>query len=55
VSARRLLWYLAALVLVVSAVLLYSPRLGRHSPPLDRLAAALFVLGWAVAATVRLD
>lgn len=54
-SARRLLWYLAALLLLVSAALLYSPRLARHSPPLDRLAAALFVLGWAVAATVHLD
>lgn len=54
-STRRLLWLLAALLLLAGAALLYSPRLSRHVPALDRVAAALLVLGLVVGAAARLD
>ena len=54
-STRRLLWILAALLLFAGAVLGYSPRLARHVPCLDRVAAGLFVLGWAVGAAATLS
>ncbi len=44
---RRLFWLLAFLLLVLAAVLAYSPRLNRHSTPLALAGFGVFFLGWA--------
>jgi cell shape-determining protein MreD len=50
VRYRPFFWWLTFALLVVAAVLAYSPNphLRRHIVPLSLLGAALFSAGWAV-------
>jgi hypothetical protein len=57
VTVRRLLWLLAFVLLLVAAVLAYSPNPARrrHLVPLALAGSSLFVLGWAVGGDADLD
>lgn len=53
-SWRRLLWIIAAVLLLLAALVAYSPnpRLSRHSTPLALAGFGVFFLGWAATGAV---
>lgn len=56
-AVRRLLWWLAAGLLVLAALVAYSPNpnLNRHSNPAALLGLACFFAGWAVGPAAAID